>query len=304
MPQGELLDTALVLLRLRALPMFVLALPLLAIEQIVLWYAGAPLLDVYAGLDEWWPVIAALFACEVAIVGVLGAYAGSAVVPALLGQNVSHWALFRRMRPLALLVTMLLPVVVALLGAYFGMIGWIAGYGFLGMAGVALVVDRSGWPFGALGRSAALATRLGWRGFWGRLRAFAVWLGIRVALAIGPIMFLWQFGFVATAYFGDWSVLLMWGLAGTVSCAALACFDAVLLIDTRIRTEGLDIALRRAAANGTDPADVVVHTPPRKFAPPVVLYSPASPPPAPPAPPAPPRLPGIVRPSAPSGRES
>jgi hypothetical protein len=69
MLQGELLDTALVLFRAPALPLLILAVPLLAIEQIVLWYAGAYRLDEYAQFTDWWQVIAALFGCEAVIVG-------------------------------------------------------------------------------------------------------------------------------------------------------------------------------------------------------------------------------------------
>lgn len=306
MPQGELLDTAVLLFRARALPLLLLAAPLLAIEQMVLWYAGASWLDQFALFSDWWRVIAALFGCEAVIVGLLGAYAGAAAVPALLGQKVTHRALFKRMRPLPVLVTMLIPALVAWPGAYFGLLGWIGVYGFLGLAGVALVIDQAGWPFGALGRSAALAARLGWRGFWARLRGFLIWLGIRVALAIGPITFLWKFGLVAVGYFGAWPVLVMWGLAGTVSCAALACLDAVLLIDTRIRTEGLDITLRRALANGIDLAQVLVHTRPSNTVPEFRTYSLAPPPvqspmQTPAQPPVPPRLQALVRPSTPPG---
>jgi hypothetical protein len=267
MLQGELLDTAVVLLRARALPLLLLAAPLLAVEQVLLWYAGASWLDGYARFADWWPVIATLLACDAVIAGLLGAYAGAAALAALLGETVSHRALFRRMRPVPVLVTMVIPAVALWLGAYFGVLGWIGVYGFLGLAGVALVIDRPAWPFGALGRSAALASRLGWRGFWTRLRGFLIWFGIRVALAIGPITFLWKSGLSADGYYGDWPVLMMWGLAGTVSCAALACLDALVLIDTRIRVEGLDIALRRALANGTDPAAVLVHTRPPNVGP-------------------------------------
>jgi hypothetical protein len=263
MTQGELLDTAVVLFRARALPLLLLAAPLLAIEQVVLWFAGASRLDEYAQFPDWWGMVAALLACEAVIVGLLGAYAGAAAGAALLGEQVSHRALLGRMRPLPVLVTLLVPAVAAWPGAYFGGFGWLAVHGFLGLAPVALVIDRARWPFGALGRSAALAARLGWRGVWARVRAFLIWFGIRVALAIGPVLFLWQAGLVATGYLDAWPVLMVWGLAGTVSCAALACFDAVLLIDTRIRTEGLDIALRRAPANGVDPALVLVHSPAR-----------------------------------------
>jgi hypothetical protein len=263
LPQTELLDTALVLFRARALPLLLIAAPLLAIEQYVLWWAGARWLDESASFADWWRTITALLGCDAVIIGLLGAYAGAAVTPALLGHKVTHRALLRRTRPLPVLVTMLVFALIALPGAYFGLAGWIVAYGFLGLFGVALVIDRPSWPLGALGRSAALASRLGWRGFGGRMRGFLLWFGIRVALAIGPVSFLWTAGLSPTAYLGDWPVLTVWGLAGTVSCAALACFDAVLLIDTRIRVEGLDIALRRAVANGADPASTLVHTRPR-----------------------------------------
>src|SRR3712207_4618056 len=58
-PQGELLDTGVVLFRARALPLLMLAAPLLAIEQIILWYAGAARLHEYADPAVWWRVIAA-----------------------------------------------------------------------------------------------------------------------------------------------------------------------------------------------------------------------------------------------------
>jgi hypothetical protein len=294
MLQGELLDTAVVLFRARALPLLMLAVPLQTIEQILLWYAGASRLDAYAHFTDWWRVIATLLGCETVIVGLLGAYAGVAAGPALLGLKVTHRALFKRMRPLPVLITMLMPALAAGPGAYFGLIGWAGVYGFFGLAGVALVIDRAGWPFGALGRSAALASRLAGRGFWARLRGFVIWLVIRVALVIGPITFLWRFGLAANGYFGAWPVLMMWGLAGAVSGAVLACFDAVLLVDTRIRTEGLDIALRRALANGADPAQVLAHTRPRNLEPVIRMHTPAPPP-------VPPRLQALVRPAAPPG---
>ena len=285
MPQGELLDTAVVLLRSRILPLLLTAAPLLAAEQGVLWFAGARWLDSAARFTDWWSTIAALVACETVIVGLLGGYAGAAVVPALLGRKVAAKALFRRARLLPALAVVALLAVPAWAGAYFGLIGWAAVYGFFGLAAPALVVDRSKWPFGAMGRSAALTARLGWRAVWIRLWAYAIWLGIRAALALGPILLLWQLGLAPTAWFGSWQVLTVWGLAGTVSCAALACLDAVLLVDTRIRAEGLDIRLRRAVAHGVDPAQALAYSRPRHrpSAPgPIQPFHPPVPPPAPP----------------------
>jgi hypothetical protein len=291
MLNSELADTAVVLFRERALPLLLLALPLQAIEQIAAWYAGAPMLDEYANFTVWWRVIATLFAGDAVVVLLLGAYAGAAAVPALLGQKVTHRALFKPMRPLPLLVMAIVPALVAWPAAYFGLGGLIVFFGLFGMAGVALAIDRARWPFGTLGRSAVLATRQSWRGLWARIFATVIWLGIRVALAVGPILFLWQFGLVADGYVGDWPVLMVWGLTGTVSCAALACLDAVVLIDIRIRTEGLDIALRRALANGIDPAQVLVHTRPKNAVPMQVSAQPGLPP----------WPQALVRPSVPAG---
>ncbi|MEV6848321.1 hypothetical protein [Actinoplanes sp. NPDC051411] len=291
MLNGELLDTAVVLFRERALPLLLLALPLQALEQVAAWYAGAPFLDEFANFTVWWRVIATVLACDAVIVLLLGAYTGAAAVPALLGDRVTHRALVKRMRPLPLLVTAIVPALVAWPAAYFGLAGLIVVFGLFGLAGAALVIDRAGFPFGALGRSAMLVTRSGSRGVRMRIVGVVIWLGIRVALAIGPILFLWQFGLVADGYLGDWPVLMMWGLAGTVSCAALACLDAVVLIDTRIRTEGLDVAVRRALANGTDPAAVFAHTRPADIAP-MRLSAPTALPPWPQA---------LVRPSVPAG---
>lgn len=290
---GELLDTAVVLFRERALPLLLLALPLQALEQVALWWAGAPLLDEFAGFTVWWRVIATVLACDAVIVLLLGGYAGAAAVPALLGDSakVTHRALLKRMRPLPLLVTAIVPALVAWPAAYFGAAGLPIFFGLFGLAGVALTIDRAGWPFGALGRGLVLATRPSARGFWIRVFAAGIWLGIRLALAIGPIIFLWQLGLVADGYFGDWPVLLLWGLAGTVSCAVLACLDAVVLIDVRVRGEGLDIALRRSRANGADPAQIMAHTRPSDVAPMPIAAQPGLPPwPS-----------ALVRPSAPAG---
>jgi hypothetical protein len=289
---GELLDTAVVLFRQRALPLLLLALPLQALEQIAVWVAGAPMIDGFASRGQWWRVIATVLACDSVIVLLLGAYAGAAAVPALLGREVPAKDLFTRMRPLPLLVTALLPIVLAWPAAYFGLIGLVVLYAFLGLSGAVLTIDRARWPFGALWRSAVMVVRHGRTGFPGRLFAFLLWMVVRVALAIGPILFLWQFGLVADGYFGDWPVLVMWGLAGTVSCAVLACFDVVVLIDMRIRSEGLDIAVRRAVAAGADPVAVFTHTKPRDVGKPMVVS---------PQPGLPPWPQTLVRPSAPAG---
>ena len=43
--------------------------------------------------------------------------------------------------------------------------------------------------------------------------------------------------------------------------ASLACLGAVLLLDVRVRTEGLDIAIVRTRSRGGDDAAPLVHAP-------------------------------------------
>jgi hypothetical protein len=47
-------------------------------------------------------------------------------------------------------------------------------------------------------------------------------------------------------------------LANALAYPMLACLDAVLHLEARMRTEGLDIALRRSLHLGTDPTPVLV----------------------------------------------
>jgi hypothetical protein len=133
-------------------------------------------------------------------------------------------------------------------------------YGLFGLGAPALVIDRSGNPFSALARSARLASRAGLRACWIRLAAYLTWFAIRFALGTGWIAMIFAVtGSSPHRLF--WAVPIAWALANTVAYAALACVDAVLLVETRIRTEGLDIAIGRARSRGEDEAAVLVYQP-------------------------------------------
>ena len=98
------------------------------------------------------------------------------------------------------------------------------------------------------------------RGAWTRLAAYLTWFAVRVVLGAGWVG-------VFSVISGDrpgwltWLVPLAWAFANTVAYAALACVDAVLLLETRIRTEGLDIAISRARSRGEDDAAPLVYAP-------------------------------------------
>ena len=265
MTLGELLDAAVALLRARALPLLSAAAVLALIEQAVLRplrdaaFATAPYYGPAEGhVGQWWSVTAVGFATEAAVLTLLGALAAAAAGPALIGRAVPHRALWRRVRPVSTVVTAALFGVVCGAAAFAGFVPWLIVYGLFGLAAAGLVIDRSAHPFSALARSARLTTRGGLRGFWTRLAAYLSWFVIRFALGSGWVTIV---SLVSGGRPGwlEWLTPAAWVLANAVAYSALACVDAVLLLEVRIRTEGLDIAIGRARSRGEDDAVPLVH---------------------------------------------
>lgn len=266
MTLGELLDTAMSLLRRRALPLLCAGAVLAAAEQLVLapLRAAAGLTAPYflpaGNLSGWWGLTALGFAMEATVITLLGALAAAGAVPALLGRQVKDRALWRSSRAAATVVTAILFGGACGVAAFVGFLPWIFVYGLFGLAAPALVIDRSGNPFSALARSARLASRAALRACWIRLVAYLTWFAIRFALGTGWIAIVYTVT-GSTPHRLFWAVPIAWALANTVAYAALACVDAVLLVETRIRTEGLDIAIGRARSRGEDEAAVLVYQP-------------------------------------------
>ena len=264
MTAGETLDAAAALLRRRAVPLLALAAPLAAGEQILLaslreraGMAAPGFLPDLADLSGWWVATSAGFGAEAVIIALLGAYAGAAAGPALLGRPVRHRDLWRRTRPAPVLVVVAVIGVLAGPAAFLGFAPWLAVYGLLGMATAVLTLDRVPGPFAALGRSARLAVRDGMRALLVRLLGYLAWFLVRFALGTGWFAVADQVGLVTGGGWLVWVVPVAWGFANTIAYAALACLDAVVLVETRIRTEGLDISLSRARARGEDEAAVL-----------------------------------------------
>ena len=264
MTLGELLDAAMTLLRRRALPLLGAAVVLAGAEQVVLAplrrAAGLSPPYFWPGADfgTWWTLVALGFALEAGIITLLAALAAGGVGPALLGRPAGDRELWRTSRPVATVVTAIIAAGAGGVGAIAGILPWFIAYGLFGLAAPALVIDRKAHPLAALGRSAKLATRLGLRAFWVLAVAYLTWFAIRFALGTGWIALL-------RAITGSsqerlyWAVPIAWALANTVAYTALACVSAVLLVETRIRTEGLDIAINRARSRGEDEAAVLVY---------------------------------------------
>jgi hypothetical protein len=253
MTAGEVLDAAASLLRERAVPLLSVAAVLAAVEQVVLAVmreqAGLRAPTYLPSWDDdigpWWVIVATGVTFETVVIALLGAYAGAAVGPALLGRRLPHAALWPRVRPGAVLVVAVVLAVLSWPAALFGFAPWLFLYGLWGLAVPVLTLDRVRGPFRALARSATLAARDGGRAFWLRMLGYLVWFAIRFALGVGWIAVATTFTSAVSGDWVAWAVPVAWGLANTVAYAALACLDAVLLVETRIRTEGLDIAMTR-----------------------------------------------------------
>jgi hypothetical protein len=273
---GELLDSAVGLLRVRTLPLLGFGALLATAEQALL-YPLRRLADVDVGYwpadDRWaqWTLLVAVgFAGEAFAVAVLGRPAAGAALRAMLGRDADRREPARRPVIAALVAGLAVALVcgAAVLTAFgwpptFWLLApvtvllWIAGYGLLGLAVPAVVVDRLG-PLRALWRSVRLSARGGMRTLRIRVMAYLSWFAIRLAWGAGVM------SLVALVYSSPdtrTDVLLMapvYLLVNAVAYPLLACLDAVLHVEARMRTEGLDIALRRAAHRGVDPVPALV----------------------------------------------
>jgi hypothetical protein len=254
---GELLDAAVSLLRTRANVFLSVAFVLAALEQAWLYplrqLAGTSppsYLPYSERLGTYWLVFAFGMGTEALTLALLGGLTGAAAGPALLGQSLSNREVLlravRRAAPLALIGVLV--GALAGVGALAIVLPWMFLYGMVGLAAPALMIDRVG-PFNAIGRSFLLATRAGMRATWIRLGGYLSWLAIRLALGFGGTGTL-RLVLPETEAWLTVTSIAIWLLVNTIAYATLACFDAILYLETRMRTEGLDIAVGRAVRLG------------------------------------------------------
>jgi len=275
---GEVLDTATALLRREAAALLPAAAVLAVAEQAVLYplrlAAGAvPPSYLPPGGPSWvfWLLIGAGLGTETVIVTGLGGLAGRAAVPVLLDRPRSSRG-GTRAGPLALLALVL--GVVAGLAAVAGLLPWLAWYLFTGLAGPALLVERVAVPaagggpglarvpvspLAALGRSFALVGRAGLRPGGIRLLGVLAWMAIRLALGLAAAALLLAVLPAGSRTAQGLLTVAAFTLVNTIAYATLGCLDVVLLVETRVRVEGLDIAVARARSRGlpVDPTLVV-----------------------------------------------
>jgi len=267
---GELLDAAVALLRTRGGVLLGLGTVVAAIEQAVL-FPLRRLADVdrlYWPADDRWAVWAALVAVGIATeafaIAVLGAPAAAAAPRALLGRAAPRREPAGRIAAATAVVATVVAGVCGLVAltmyawpATFFLVSWVTvllwawAYGVLGLSVPAVVIDRLG-PLRAIRRSVVLSSRGAMRTLRVRVLAYLGWFFIRLAWGIGLLS---AIGLIYTAPDTTMDNVLMavvYLMVNLLAYPMLACLDAVLHLEARMRTEGLDIALRRDVQRGVD----------------------------------------------------
>lgn len=269
---GELLDAAVVLLRMRPGRLFVVGAALALLEQLLL-FPLRRLADVDARflpgeglLGQFGVLVVTGFATEAFCIAVLGGVAAVQAPRALLGSAAPSTQPTRY--PSVVLVGLaaalvcgasawpflVLPVRLELLGLLFAylltiVVFWPFGYGLLGLSAPAVVVDRLG-PARALGRSLRLTTRNMMRALWIRVLGYVTWLLLRFTVAAATTRIV-EFFFTSPSSTVDNVVMgVVWAAVNALAYPMLGCLDVALHVETRMRTEGLDIALASSLRRG------------------------------------------------------
>lgn len=248
---AELLDASVVLLRRCGLPLVALGLVLAAGQQalsVAVRQAapGGP----FDG-PAWWVWLCLWLGTESTVVAVLAAPASVGAARTLLATagaptQPGRDPLDRRTlltapgaRWPAVLFTAAVLGGLATAGALLCGLPWLLAYGATGLVVPVLVADRA--PGSAVLRPFSLLARGSFRAAGVRLLGWLGWLAIRLAV-----------GFAGTALVASvdsvWLSALPWVVVDALAYPALACLDACVHLENRMRVEGLDIALGRPGA--------------------------------------------------------
>ncbi|TDC31312.1 hypothetical protein [Micromonospora sp. KC213] len=260
---GELLDSAVLLLRAQGRLLLPLGVLLAVGEQLLLLplRLAADLRGPTYWPDGWdqfvayWLLLACGAGTEAVIVTLLGNPAARAGGAALLGRRAGVGELLRP-RGARWGATLLLAVPVGILVVLGGLLGplWFLAWAVFGSVAAVLAVDRLAGHL-ALPRATRLAVRAGGRAAWVRLLGYLGWWILRVGLALGGYFGLARLDLVDLADPATATVAAMtaWTAVNAVAYPALACLDAVVHLDNRMRTEGLDIRLSRSPGHLAEP---------------------------------------------------
>jgi hypothetical protein len=278
---GELLDAAMNVLRRHAATLLVTSGVLALAEQAALMplrSAGHFTAPLYLppvvspplfppGIEDprwsiFWLMLVVGFSTESFIIGILGELAGRAAGPGLLSDERPR-LLGARGRPAGLFGLLGVGLVLgtgAGIGAVLGFLPLIFWCFFAGSTGPAHSIERRS-VFGALGRSFVLVRVSGGRTGSVRLLGYLAWYVVRLAIGVAAVSAVNEIGQLFNVHAEVWARaagIIGWTVANTVAYAALGCIDAVTLLESRMRSEGLDIAVTRALRTGAPAEPIVV----------------------------------------------
>jgi hypothetical protein len=91
-----------------------------------------------------------------------------------------------------------------------------------------------------------------------RVLAYLGWFVLRLAWGFGMLSLVELFYTSPNTTIDNILMGLAYLVVNALAYPMLACLDAVLHLEARMRTEGLDIALRQSLHRGTDPTPVLV----------------------------------------------
>ncbi len=258
---GELLDSAAGLLRSRWQVLLGMSFALAFAEQIAMTtlriFTIDAILPKYHGqilgdgpLTWIWIVIA--LGSELFIITLLSAVATRTAAESVVGNDPTalppatltarEW---RNAAPAALVIAVL-----GGLAALACFLPWIAVFALFGLVVPALVVERSE-PLRAFGRSMRFFKYSFGRTAYVRVLSYATWLLVRGAITLGAIVLV-QSNIVDFSSFLFDNFLILLGVAylvvNSVAYAMMACVDAAIYFEARVRYEGLDVAVARMRA--------------------------------------------------------
>ncbi|GAA1331740.1 hypothetical protein [Actinocatenispora thailandica] len=239
MTVGELLDASVVLLRRGWPPLVALGL-VLALGQQALVGLVAPMPDqVWTDPAGFWAWLGVWLGTESTAIAILGAPASVAAAGVVAGEPVGRRTLLTapgRRWPATLGLAVLVGAV-AVGGAFACGLPWLVAYGAAGLLVPVLIADRATGGQ-VIARPLVLLGRGGCRAGGIRLLGYFGWLAVRLAVGIGAQQLLGELPLPV-----PFAGAIGWVVVDALAYPALACLDACLHVENRMRTEGLDLAL-------------------------------------------------------------
>ncbi|GIL28658.1 hypothetical protein [Actinocatenispora comari] len=244
MTVGELLDASVVLLRRGWPPLVALGLVVALGQQALVGLVAPMPASVWSDPTGFWLWLGAWLGTESAAIAILAAPASVAAARTVVGDPVGRRTLLTapgRRWPAVLGLAVLIGAVAA--GAVFACgLPWAVAYAACGLVVPVLVADRATGGQ-VIARPLVLLVRGSCRAGGIRLLGYLGWLTVRFAVGIGAQQLLDRSP-VAVPF----AAAIGWVVVDAIAYPALACLDACLHLENRMRTEGLDLALATASA--------------------------------------------------------